>query len=132
MTQGQPGRLVDPRLGPVQAKPEEVVGPECEQVRVGTDGWEAGPPEQLDRLHPLEPRQVELDRLGVARQIGDDEDRPLAERSEEGEDLRILVGNELEPTRDSSGIPSRKLSTRLTHHHIEFGLSRCTSTLTVS
>ena len=95
---GQSGRIIDPRFRTIEAEPEKVVRPESEQVGMNADRREAGPTEQLDWLDPFEPGQVELDGLCVTGEIGDDQDRLLAERSEECEDLRVLVGDEFEAT----------------------------------
>ena len=79
VTRRQPGGFLDPGLGPIEAEPEEIVGTDGEQIGMSADGGEAGPSEQLDWLHPLEPRQVELDGLGVTGEIGHDQDRSLAQ-----------------------------------------------------
>ncbi len=61
-----------PRRFAFEGEPEEPGGPEHQGVGPVADGGKAGPPEELDRGHPGELGEIELERLGETREIGDD------------------------------------------------------------
>ena len=91
------GRLGDALRGDwrrrrLQPEPVEVVAGERQEVGQLADPRELGRPEHFDRGHPLELRQVQLDRLDGARQVGDAEDRFLLVAADVGEDFRLADG----------------------------------------
>src|SRR5918999_2801258 len=72
-----------------ELEPEEAARPEREQIRELADPRERGVAEHLDRNAALERREVELDRLGRAREVVDAEHHVLGERAYVREDLRV-------------------------------------------
>src|ERR1700751_697154 len=60
------------RFGPLlKFQPQETVGSQSKSVRLALDRWELHIPEHLDRHQTFLLSQVEIDRLGKAREVGD-------------------------------------------------------------
>ena len=79
------GRLdIDGQLEPIEA-----VRGEGQQIGQIADGGKRRPAEHFHRHSALERRQIEFDRLGRARQIGDAQDAVIAVLAQIGEDLAI-------------------------------------------
>ncbi len=81
-------------------EPVRRVGAERQEVRAIADARKLGQPAHLDRDQAGERLQIELGRLHVARQVGDDEDRFAARR---GAGRRAPCGSGSRRTRASRG-----------------------------
>ncbi len=80
----------------LDGQPVEGVRSEGEQVGQLADGGESRLAEQLQRLGALESREVELDVLREARQVGDDQHRVVAVAAQVGEHAAVLGVQELQ------------------------------------
>ena len=77
---------------------------ERQQVRQVADRRERGLPEQLDRVRAPELVQVELDVLGVARQVRDDQHLAALVPAQEREDAVVVGRQELDRAVREHGI----------------------------
>ncbi len=96
-----PGR----RLGLVgEQEPVEAVGRQRDQIGQVADRRERRASHQLHRHRALPFRQVELDRLGRARQVGDAQDAVSVDLAHIGEDLAVEGIEDLEGAAAEGGV----------------------------
>ena len=74
----------------------DAYGPSVRKYGLLADARKLGQADHLDRDQAGERRQIELGRLHVARQVGDDQDRFALVAAQVGEHLAVGAADELE------------------------------------
>jgi len=93
---GQDRRPARRLLGRAEAEPQEGVGAQDQRVRLRRDGRELGAPEELYHPPPGIPGEVDVAPLGVAGEVGDDQDRLVLVDAAIGEDVAVGGRDDLE------------------------------------